>query len=133
MRGSGAETVARLALLFSVAAGTLVMHHLVSGPPEHAAPVPAASAAPSHDGQSHVPTERQEPGTHDGQGPHDLLHLCLAVLAAFATALGTLGPGAGRWPHTSILPRSGGHLARVRPPPARDGKEILRSVCVIRV
>ncbi|MFD8493219.1 hypothetical protein [Amycolatopsis sp. NPDC059657] len=127
MSRSGSHPIVRWALLCALLLGVVAMHHVV------------AAHGAGH-GDSHVmaaaPEVLTEPvadeaagGTHDG-----MLHLCLAVLFAFAAAAVTLMALRSRF--RSGVRMAGLALSRAfarAPPPAVTGREILHLACVLRI
>ncbi|GLZ27857.1 hypothetical protein Lesp02_00470 [Lentzea sp. NBRC 105346] len=124
MPNSTRRTVTQWLLLCVLFLGVVGMHHVAMNgdmPPGH------GMVAAAH--EPHVPE-------HDPAPPpaHDMLHLCVAVLCAFASALlltwlllRSARPLADRWRSSSSRPR-----APARPPPI-GGRALLGSLCVLRL
>ncbi|RSM87479.1 hypothetical protein DMH04_10665 [Kibdelosporangium aridum] len=119
----------RWLLLCLLLLGVVSMHHFA--PTEaHDQHVTAAS---------HAMTDAPAPDPmHEPDGPipspvHDLLHLCMAVLCAIAgfVLIGLLL--ARRRPVDTPLLRLTRRVQRVERPPRSSGRNLLSSVCVLRL
>jgi hypothetical protein len=131
MRASTGTRLRHWLLLCALVLAVVGMHHVALAPhgTSHAAPsseahVAAMPAAPA--GLSEALTS-SDPTTDGG---HDLLHLCLAVLAATGgLLLLVLLLGAGEKPRPLLTTLA---VTRLLPPPKPAGRSLLTSVCVMR-
>ncbi|ATY11625.1 hypothetical protein CU254_15030 [Amycolatopsis sp. AA4] len=122
MATSRLGSVQRVLLLFALALGIAVMHH-----------VPSPGTGHAMTSQVSVETHSSAPAADSGMpaGEHSMLHLCLAVLyAAGALVLGLLAfrrrPAA-----KAVFDGTRGSPAADRPPDRR-GRVVLASLCVLR-
>jgi hypothetical protein len=121
--------VQQVILLCLLALGVTAMHHV---PPfgDAANPMAAVSA-----GMPAMDVDLGSGEHHRPDGPHDLLHLCLAVLTAIGALLLLACGLLGRRPEPGIPVR--GKCPRGSPaperPPDRSGRTVLNSLCVLRV
>jgi hypothetical protein len=116
-------------MLCALVLGVLVMHHSVPADGGHATSGHSAAATAGGESATGV---RSDDG-HEMPSEHDLLHLCLAILVgAFALDLTRL------WRSTTVaasrrVRSERGESIPAREPPASDGRQILLTVCVLRV
>lgn len=125
MSGSTQRTATQWALLCLLFLGVVGMHHVNVG-----ADTPGGHAVMSATTDAH---EGQSPGEPEPAPAHDMLHLCMAILCAVASALlfgwlllRPVGPPLNR-AAAAVWPRAPG-----RPPPI-GGRGTLNSVCVLRL
>ncbi|SEC41702.1 hypothetical protein SAMN04489727_3675 [Amycolatopsis tolypomycina] len=115
-------------LLCLLALCVTAMHHISASSNEPDTMAAVATSMPTAD----TADEHPEPAHN---GPHDLLHLCLAILTALGSLLllawlllprqpGTPNPAQPTSPRGSPAPDR---------PPDRPGRTILTSLCVLRV
>jgi hypothetical protein len=125
-----ASTWARWAMLCALVLGVLVMHHTLPAEGDHPS---SGHSAPVTAAVESATTAQSDNGHEMPSGEHDLLHLCLAILVgAFALVLTRL------WRSTTMDTSRRVHSERgestpARDPPASDGRQILLTVCVLRV
>lgn len=128
-------SVQRMLLLFALAVGIVVMHHVPAPSGAHAmsgqmtvaeshgdvaAPIRLAEPAPGHAANTGMPG-----------GEHSMLHLCLAVLLAAGTLVVAM-VAFRRYVVAAATPvGSRGSPAADRPPDKR-GRSVLTSLCVLR-
>lgn len=129
------DSLLRWALLSVLAWGVLAMHHVKSAEPDHQAAMHAAVAmtTPAATIESSTASPAEQNG-HQPLGAHELMHLCLAVICVtVGVVLASRLLRAWReWaPRLSIM--SSTRLTAARPPPSRRGRDILHTVCVLRV
>ncbi len=124
MATSRLGSVQRVLLLFALALGVAVMHHVPSPGAGH-----AMTSQMSVEAHSALPAPAAESGMPAGE--HSMLHLCLAVLyAAGALVLGLLA--FRRYPAVkAVFDGTRGSPATDRPPDRR-GRTVLTSLCVLR-
>ncbi|WP_406630643.1 hypothetical protein [Amycolatopsis sp. WGS_07] len=125
MAASRLGSVQRVLLLFALALGIAVMHHVPS-PAHGAAHVMSSqmSVVESHDAAAAVDSGMPA-------GEHSMLHLCLAVLyAAGALILGLLA--FRRYTAVAAAPDGTRGSPAVDRPPDRRGRTVLTSLCVLR-
>ncbi|WP_037363431.1 hypothetical protein [Amycolatopsis orientalis] len=121
MAASRLGSVQRVLLLFALALGVAVMHHVPSPGAGHAMTSQVSVvAAPETVADSGMPA-----------GEHSMLHLCLAVLyAAGALILGLVA--FRRYEAVrAVFDGTRGSPAAGRPPDRR-GRDVLTSLCVLR-
>ncbi|MFD2472969.1 hypothetical protein [Amycolatopsis silviterrae] len=127
MAASRLGSVQRVLLLFALALGIAVMHHVPSPGAAH------GSAGSVHAMASQMPAAETAAVTDSGMpaGEHSMLHLCLAVLyAAGALVLGLLA--FRRYPTVATTPDGTRGSPAVDRPPDRRGRTVLTSLCVLR-
>lgn len=120
----------QIILLCLLAFGVVAMHHVPAA--GHTTTVPLAStmsaeaAMPGMGAGHHAP----DPG-----GAHDMLHLCLAVLAAAAVFLLAWAGFARQRPAIARVRRPAAPRGSPGParPPDRRGRLVLDALCVLRV
>ncbi len=129
-KGAGA-TLARWMMLVALALGVLAMHH-VSQADDARAGFGQSAMAPVTDGApgAHPDVDHDKPTP---AGHNDLLHLCLAVVCAAVGLAIALWLIRTRREWFSPLAWSNTIRAAIRAPPPRWGRDILHSVCVLRV
>lgn len=124
MENGAYTTVTRWLLLCMLFLGVVGMHHVAMG-----------DDTLSGHGATHAASPHQQaPEEPAPTPPHDLLHMCVAVLGAAGSLLllawlllSFVAPGFGRTPSTSAWPRAPDH------PPPLGGRDLLSSVCVLRL
>ncbi|MGW4402371.1 hypothetical protein ACWEHA_44315 [Amycolatopsis nivea] len=127
MATSRLGSVQRVLLLFALALGVAVMHHVPSPDAGHA--MTSQLSAEAHSLAPASPAPAADSGMPAGE--HSMLHLCLAVLcAAGALVLGLLA--FRRYPAVkTVFDGTRGSPAADRPPDRR-GRTVLTSLCVLR-
>ncbi|SFQ79149.1 hypothetical protein [Amycolatopsis rubida] len=126
MATSRLGSVQRVLLLFALALGVAVMHHVPSPGAGH-----AMTSQMSVEAHSVAPALAAATDSGMPAGEHSMLHVCLAVLyAAGALVLGLLA-FRRRTAAQAIFDGTRGSPAAGRPP-GRRGRAVLTSLCVLR-
>ncbi|MEV4314855.1 hypothetical protein [Actinocrispum sp. NPDC049592] len=126
MRRSGYERGARWLLLCLLLLGVVSMHHFMPpacpDQPAAMAGVAVASVQEDHPAQPHCPASE-----------HELAHLCLAVLTAVASLLLIVFLLLMSLPVRILTLRRPPLIRRADRPPDPSGRDLLSSVCVLRL
>ncbi|MBP2330697.1 hypothetical protein JOF56_011082 [Kibdelosporangium banguiense] len=127
MKAAGTlRTGPRWLLLCLLLFGVVSMHHFVTSEAHH------QSSGMTMDAPASAPAQH-EPEQPAPSPKHDLLHLCLAVMGAIAglLLLGLLLAMAIPVHVPSLRPER--RIQRVDRPPKSSGRDLLSSVCVLRL
>lgn len=131
----GRSALARWALLLALTAGLVLMHHVPGGHGHHSPPPSATVPTAGGTGQHQPAPEISSTADTEHPGPvqlHDLLHLCLAIIAGAALLLLDR--------HRNRIPLTGPGPAHFSPPRPRDRRRRpppmrrrLAELCVLRL
>ncbi len=117
-------------MLCALVLGVLVMHHAMATDSGHTTSEHSAATVVSTHGSV---VAQSEDGSQPPSGAHELLHLCLAILVgAFALVLAGLRREVIVDRFRPAHGRVGGSTP-ARDPPLACGRQILLTVCVLRV
>ncbi|OLR95058.1 DUF6153 family protein [Actinokineospora bangkokensis] len=139
------QRLAQWLLLCAIAVGVIGMHHLTSADSGHAMSAAGgvamagdhASTGSAHDvtgtpAQDHATAVAAAPETP--MGGHDVMHLCMAVLASSAVPLLLLLLAlAAAMVLTGVVRAAAELRRRWRGPPPRTGQQVLALVSVLRL